>query len=689
MMTRAAAVQLWEAAASLQLKVLLIVLAAWLLTLALHRASSAVRHAVWTTALLGIVLLPALAVLPAQTVEVPAWAAARLRVEPAVPDAAAPPEVPATAHQAAADDPATARTAEPHARAAQRGGGWLQFALFLWLTGACARVCWLALQLRRVRGLVVEHVHARLDAQQLADRLSRSLRLRVKAAVRYSAQVTMPCTTGLLRPVLLLPAAAAEWPEQRLRVVLMHELAHIRRNDYAVWLLTEIACALYWINPLVWVVRMRVHAEQEQACDDEVLRHGVSPVDYAQHLLDVARAFHVRRRPAAVTLTLARELTLKARVRAILDGHRNRQQRATLTGACATILLAAWALSVSVLRAAAPAPPIVDSITADDVVASLDPSLFADHVSPHAVQPGNVTVALAAPVQLSPVIAAAVRGYVVSHAENRRVQLQLDPRSDARWVIWARVRVGERDENSFAVTVGDRAYDWHVDGRRRDDRGVWRWERVEIDDDALHVSGVASITLRATEDGAEIDAALVTTDERYRPRGADPLLPPEQPVEIWLEAEEASVTAPFVQENDRRAGNGRYLRVAGREHSRAAPPTEGTATFQVRVPRGGTYLIWARTRIDDDDEDSFWVRANDGAWFAWNGIEADDDWEWSAVRTEDSAHAIAVDLHAGTNTITFAYREPGARLDRLLVTNDPRLTPRRGANTQQGNRPQP
>jgi beta-lactamase regulating signal transducer with metallopeptidase domain len=684
MMTPAAAAQLWQAAVSLQLKVLLIVLAAWLLTLALRRASSAVRHAVWTTALLGIVLLPVLALLPAQTVEVPAWAAARLRVDPVVPAAPAS-TVPAPTHQVAADARAASRSAEADARASQRGGVWPQFALLLWLAGALARVAWLAVQLLRVRALAAERVHARVDAQQLTDRLTGAMRLHVPVAVRYSAQVTMPCTTGLLRPLLLLPAAAADWPEQRLRVVLMHELAHIRRNDYAVWLLTEFTCALYWINPLVWAARMRVHAEQEQACDDEVLRHGVSPVDYAQQLLEVARAFYVRRRLADVTLTLARGVTLKARVRAILDGRRNRQQRATLTGACATVVLAAWALSVSVLRAAAPPQPILDPVTADT---PLDASLFDDQVS-HTAPPGNVTLAVAAPVQLSPLIAAAVRGYVVSHAENRRVDLQLDPRSDARYVIWARVRVGERDENSFVVTVGDHEYDWHVDGRRRDDRGVWRWERVEIDDDALHPSGVASITLRASEDGAELDAALVTTDERYRPRGADPLLPPEQPVEIWLEAEEARVTAPFVRETDRRAGNGRYLRVAGREHSRAAPPTEGTATFKVRVPRPGTYLIWARTRIDDDDADSFWVRANDGAWFAWNGIEADDDWEWSAVRTEDSAHAIAVDLHAGTNTITFAYREPGARLDRLLVTNDPRLTPRRGANAQQGNRPQP
>jgi beta-lactamase regulating signal transducer with metallopeptidase domain len=634
------------------------------------------------------VLLPAATLLPSQTIPVPSWIASPLLEPPAHLSTQA------DAVHERSSEPAAAMTAVAPPSSAhrqhvpERDIPWWSLVLLVWLCGALLRLMWLALLLVRMRRLNAHGAGDAAHAQAHAARLARAMRVRVAVRVQYSALVTMPCTSGVLRPVILLPRSAGAWPEERLRVVLLHELAHIRRNDYAVWLLTELACALYWINPVMWLARVRVHAEQEQACDDEVLGHGVSPIDYAQHLLDVARSFYLRRRTAGAALSLAREATLKERVRAILDLQRDRRRRATRTGAFAIAGLALWVMSVSVLRASAvPAAPAAASATEDHV--TLVQPWNADHGVTLPLRGLPIEVAIAPAVPLSVADKRAAPVFLVSDASGNEVHLSIDA-ADARYYLWARVRVGNRDANSFAITVGDGALTWHVDADDRDDRGVWRWERVEIDDDDLRIDATAGaqVTLRAAEQGAEVDAALLTSDERYRPRGADPVLPPAQTVELWLEAEDALVTAPFVQERDRRAANGSYLRVAGREHSRNAPPQEGTATFALNVPRAGTYLIWARTRIDDDDEDSFWVRANDGAWFAWNGIEADDDWEWSAVRAEGAAHAIAIDLRAGDNTITFAYREPGARLDRLLITNDPRLTPR-NARTQQGNRPQP
>jgi len=175
--------------------------------------------------------------------------------------------------------------------------------------------------------------------QEARDRL----RLRRPVRLLQSSDNPMPLTWGWWRPVVLLPAEAANWPTDRRRIVLLHELAHAKRWDCLTQALARVVCALYWINPLVWLAARRMCLERERACDDLVLHSGCRPSEYATHLVDIARAF--RRAPQLAGIAMARSPQLQGRVAAIVDASRARQLR-PFTALTILALMGALALAV-------------------------------------------------------------------------------------------------------------------------------------------------------------------------------------------------------------------------------------------------------------------------------------------------------------------------------------------------------
>lgn len=175
----------------------------------------------------------------------------------------------------------------------------------------------------------------------------------VRRRVRFIEMdgAVMPMTWGVRRPVVLVPADDFESTiEQRLDV-LRHELAHVRRYDCLTQLLGQLACALHWYNPLVWLAARQLRIERERACDDEVLQAGARASDYAGYLLRVARAARVTGAAAFGGLAMARPSQLTGRLLAVLD---DRRQRERLTGAFAVRASAVAALVVILVASAAP-----------------------------------------------------------------------------------------------------------------------------------------------------------------------------------------------------------------------------------------------------------------------------------------------------------------------------------------------
>jgi beta-lactamase regulating signal transducer with metallopeptidase domain len=155
-----------------------------------------------------------------------------------------------------------------------------------------------------------------LDVRSVAVPLAHGLGIKRELRVLVSDEITVPLSWGLLAPVVLLPRAADAWTVDRKRVVLLHELAHAKRFDYAAHVLCELAKSIYWPNPLVWFAARLNSIECERACDDLALDAGVRSDIYAGHLVDIARG-QLRVAPRGA-FAMARPSSLATRVKSIL-----------------------------------------------------------------------------------------------------------------------------------------------------------------------------------------------------------------------------------------------------------------------------------------------------------------------------------------------------------------------------------
>lgn len=118
---------------------------------------------------------------------------------------------------------------------------------------------------------------------------SQAERLALKTAVAYCERVTVPVVVGVLKPVILLPAAMMSGlSSQELAAVLAHELAHVKRFDHVLIVVQRFLEALLFFHPAVWWLSLRINDSREHACDDLVIQGGVDRMDYARSLLRVA-----------------------------------------------------------------------------------------------------------------------------------------------------------------------------------------------------------------------------------------------------------------------------------------------------------------------------------------------------------------------------------------------------------------
>ncbi len=266
----------------------------------------ALLHLLWQGALVAAILAATLALLARQTANarylascgallllvVLGTATAYRAYDGDVPSSAGTPGILLAAAPATLSAPTTVSNAQPATagspieRIASFTRTHLPQIVLVWLTGV------LFLSIRLLFGWLRAHAIAKRNAseaapewQRAAARLAQALKLRRAVHLLESAAVEVPTVIGWLRPVVLLPAATLTGlSTEQMEMILAHELAHIRRNDFFVNLMQAVVETLLFYHPAVWWISHRIRVEREHCCDDVAVSVSGKPLVYARAL---------------------------------------------------------------------------------------------------------------------------------------------------------------------------------------------------------------------------------------------------------------------------------------------------------------------------------------------------------------------------------------------------------------------
>ena len=316
------------------------------ISLALRRQSAALRHTVWTMGLLCSLSIPLFSVvLPVWHVKPIGTARISSNVITTQPLAAEPARVIVS--------PAATATLTPSQFTPVR-------MLFLvWVIGVLSVASLLFREAVRLARVTFGASTVQQSSwRELVRDVSRALALTRRVRLMRNPDASVLGTWGTLRPRVLLPRESESWSSERMRVVLGHELAHVKRNDWLVQVIAEISRAIYWFNPLFWIACTELRRESEHACDDAAMNLvgplGMDGPTYAGHVLELARTLKHSGPPASAALAMASTSNLERRLIAMLNPSLNR--RVTGKGTAVFVVLVALGLTLPLAAISSQAP---------------------------------------------------------------------------------------------------------------------------------------------------------------------------------------------------------------------------------------------------------------------------------------------------------------------------------------------
>jgi len=344
-----------------------------------RKRSASERSLIAHLGLLALVALPlASLMLPSLSIPVPD----ALRPAPAI-EAAAPPAAVTSQNVPVADAAKIDAVSTPvvQTEAATSSFDWTPYA---YATPAIALLLITLMALLRLVAL-------RSRAQILVDptwltalaHAQRRMGFKNGTALLTSNELSSPISWGLVRPVILLNEEALE-ARGEAEAIIAHELAHVARLDWAKLMLARVATAIFWFNPLAWVLAREAHQVREEAADDAVLAANIDGADYAQLLVGVAR-HECKGLLLGAHGVAPGKGSLRRRVGRVLDGTLTRAPatKSWMAGFGAGMLVMAAPLAALTLG-----PKAEDKLTAKDVVEAEHSSETTTTTGP--VQPAEI-----------------------------------------------------------------------------------------------------------------------------------------------------------------------------------------------------------------------------------------------------------------------------------------------------------
>ncbi len=310
--------------------------------------------------------------------------------------------------------------------------------------------------------------------------------------------------------------------------------------------------------------------------------------------------------------------------------------------------------------------------------------------------------------------------YTTDDWSNGGARLEFDLPSSGNYYIWARAMGFDWSSNSFFISI-DGGQDYQFEILPRDD-GSWNWEWKpapppdEYEDPVWLSAGRHTIRFKSRENAARLDAVLITNDPNYTPTEfrtcndtqtptptltvthtptPSPTFTPTQtstPTSTMAPTPTPTMTSTptpptgtFVWWEE--VENGELIQPIGHGHDNGASScgyiyttddwSNGGARLEFDLPSSGNYYIWARAMGFDWSSNSFFISIDGGQDYQFEILPRDDgswEWEWKPAPPPDE-YEDPVWLSAGRHTIRFKSRENAARLDAVLITDDPNYTP--------------
>jgi TonB family protein len=273
-------------------------------------------------------------------------------------------------------DAGATRPSVPAAQTTAPASQW-PYASTIWLAGAIVLIVVVLVRMLHIlllRRRSFPLVDPRWEC--ILSELCSSLGIR-RSVLLLQSELSSLGTLGVLRPCILLPHEAAAWSGDRIRVVLTHELSHIKRFDWFIQIAAELSCAVYWFNPLFWWLNRYLRVQGEHACDDIVLNGGVHANDYAQHLLELARSLTSSQSAWSPVLAMAKPKHLERRFVAMLNPSLNRKpagRMAVLVTSLVALFMIAPIIVIGAQQRTEPVAAVSEIVAAPAVFSPVKPA---------------------------------------------------------------------------------------------------------------------------------------------------------------------------------------------------------------------------------------------------------------------------------------------------------------------------